>query len=755
MSSSITLSKGVQTVNLAKGTDTVSLAQATRTISLTATIAQGGAGPIGLPTDGTWGDGLATIMATNTVADAVAAVNEAAQGIVNGTYGLHTEKPAADNTYDLGDIATPLRWRKLYLGPGSLHISSLASETGTARDYSWGIVTAAGPTQGYASFNESGTGSPLFTVSPTGAVQLASNLGVTGSTTLAALSATTGSFSSTLGVTGNTTIGGTLGVTGTTTLAGLSAGTTTLGALTGTSATFSSTLGVTGTSTLGATNTGALSSTTGSFSSTLNVTGSTTLAGLSAAATTLGALTGTSATFSSTLGVTGTATLSGNATVGGTLGVTGATTLAALSATTGTFSSTLGVTGTATLSGNATVGGTLGVTGATTLAAVSGTSGTLNSLNLAPGVPGGEIKFAGNTVLENDGASVYLSPSNDSTGSVYIYTGGVQRAQFNSTGTLTLAATLAATSGTFSGTLGVTGTSTLGTTNTGAFTATTGSFSSTLGVTGATTLAGMTATTGSFSSTLGVTGATTLAGMSATTGSFSSTLGVTGTSTLADVVLGSSNALSWTSRAKLVSGADGQITLSKNDGTGATTSTGIIFGTGVSLVIGASTSRLRVMNANQSANASLECNGIIQTNTGAGLTDASGNGLTYISATQFAFSTALTHKVLTSTKTTGASITGNGTDSTTHYNNTGASGSVTYTLPAAAVGLRYTFANTAAGAGFTIVQAVGSDKISSAGTQGAAAGSLTSTQIWSAITIACITAGTWQVISSNGTWTLA
>lgn len=65
-------------------------------------------------------------------------------------------------------------------------------------------------------FQRAGTsGVPSFSTS----LSLGGTLGVTGASTLAALSATTGSFSSTLGVTGATTLSSTLGVTGAATFA--------------------------------------------------------------------------------------------------------------------------------------------------------------------------------------------------------------------------------------------------------------------------------------------------------------------------------------------------------------------------------------------------------------------------------------------------------------------------------------------------------------------------------------------------------
>jgi len=137
-----------------------------------------------------------------------------------------------------------------------------------------------------------------------GALTAQSTLDVWGTSTLAAVGATNGTFSGTLGVTGTATFGAatfssSVGITGATTMTSATCSSTlgVTGNTTLSNATCSGTLGVTGTSTLGATNTSTLTS---SGAATLNSLGVT-----------------NAATVGSTLGVTGASTLTGEVTVAG------------------------------------------------------------------------------------------------------------------------------------------------------------------------------------------------------------------------------------------------------------------------------------------------------------------------------------------------------------------------------------------------------------------------------------------------------
>ena len=156
-------------------------------------------------------------------------------------------------------------------------------------------------------------------------------------------------------VSGNSTTAGTLGVTGASTLAALSVTSVSNSG----NETIAGTLGVTGASTLAAlTATSVTNKGNETIAGTLGVVGASSLAALAATS------------FSNL----------GNETVAGTLGVTGASTLAALTATsfsnTGneTIAGTLGVTGATTLAGKLTVSSTVGVGTITALNASMGTS---------------------------------------------------------------------------------------------------------------------------------------------------------------------------------------------------------------------------------------------------------------------------------------------------------------------------------------------------------------------------------------------
>lgn len=91
-------------------------------------------------------------------------------------------------------------------------------------------------------------------------------------------------------------------------------------------------------------------------------------------------------------------------------------------------------------------------------------------------------------------------------------------------------------------------------------------------------------------------------------------------------------------------------------------------------------------------------------------------------------------------------------DSDTHFNNIGAGGAVTFTLPAAAAGLRYGFL--VAAAQTVEILAAGSDRIAYGTTNSAAGGNLQSSSPFSFVTIEAHGAGQWIASSTLGAWTV-
>lgn len=74
--------------------------------------------------------------------------------------------PTQDDQYDLGSGTT--RWRDIYLGPTSLHFISTIAETGTARDWKFGIQETAGVSRGNLRLVEGST--EILNVTPAGNV---------------------------------------------------------------------------------------------------------------------------------------------------------------------------------------------------------------------------------------------------------------------------------------------------------------------------------------------------------------------------------------------------------------------------------------------------------------------------------------------------------------------------------------------------------------------------------------------------------
>lgn len=422
---------------------------------------------------------------------------------------------------------------------------------------------------------------------------------------------------------------------------------------------------------------------------------------------------------------------------------------------------------------------------------------TFKALN-ATGVTG-ELQFQGNTVYESDGSSVYLSPSNDTTGALYVFTGGAQRLQITNAGATTFSNNVTANANmTVAGLLAGNANMTL----TGR--ATIGNLTNN----GNTTVAG----------TMAVTGATTLTGNLAANANatVAGDLAVTGTLTAGSLAQNTNITLSpnslyfgWTgSRAHITStSTDGQINVSKNDGSQATAAgNAVCFGTAACVGLGNTTGRIRVQN-NAGTGITFEATQVACTTTPCGFTDsastngyfndasgvlrmASGsansetwdssgnanhirgneivqNGNRYVWGTDTALERLGAGSARVSDNSTGfgtmsagyfvVAKTGNYTilpaDVGKIFTNTGAAGSITLTLPACTVNAAVSFAAQAAFT--TILAAAGSDVITVPGLAQTLKTQITSPATGSgAIRLACVATGFWQPLAQQtGTWT--
>jgi hypothetical protein len=118
--------------------------------------------------------------------------------------------------------------------------------------------------------------------------------------------------------------------------------------------------------------------------------------------------------------------------------------------------------------------------------------------------------------------------------------------------------------------------------------------------------------------------------------------------------------------------------------------------------------------------------------------------------TNLSVSGAITGLVPTASKTANYSILQS--DSGTYFNNNGAVAAQTNTLPGSVPGMKFSLSCLVAQN--TAFKASGADTIRSVGGVSAAAGLLFSSTIGSTAEIYCPAAGTWYVVSTNGTWTL-
>jgi hypothetical protein len=119
-------------------------------------------------------------------------------------------------------------------------------------------------------------------------------------------------------------------------------------------------------------------------------------------------------------------------------------------------------------------------------------------------------------------------------------------------------------------------------------------------------------------------------------------------------------------------------------------------------------------------------------------------------AGNIATSGTLLHKALTVSKTGAYPVVAG--DAGTHFDNIGAAGSVTFTLPAAAPGLNYCFLVSAAQT--VVVAAASGEKVAIGLTNSAASGNITATAAFSQACIEAHAASQWVARSVTGTWTV-
>lgn len=221
--------------------------------------------------------------------------------VVRGQDGTLAQSHTAGATVVHGVVAADVKEPQDHIyASGDVHgIGASSNAVGTATTQTLTNKTISGSANTLTNISSAS----IADVAAAKITQPFATLAVTGAATLGSA-----------GVTGAATVGGTLGVTGTSTLAGVTAGAVSATTVAASSnATVGGTLGVTGVTTVGTLNSGGHAVTgNATVSGTLGVTGATTLAAVSA--TTVAA--------------------SSNATVGGTLGITGTTTAAVVNGTT-------------------------------------------------------------------------------------------------------------------------------------------------------------------------------------------------------------------------------------------------------------------------------------------------------------------------------------------------------------------------------------------------------------------------------------